>query len=153
MTAPQGWHRAPASLTPSLVDPREIMAFATFPLRRGEELCEALGRIPPDEALVTVQERGRGFRGRGEFPARPPSFEPDSELPGSSTWPYCLRGDSKPPIPMLDYWFTFRDADRAFHVFVGIGKDAPPELRREAFGLLDSLRFDPSVEPDWRSHS
>jgi hypothetical protein len=33
-TVPPGWHVAPASLTPSLVDPREILAVATFPLRR-----------------------------------------------------------------------------------------------------------------------
>jgi hypothetical protein len=52
---------------------------------------------------------------------------------------------------MLDYWFGFSDAGRAFHVFVGIGKDAPPDVRRDAFRVLDSLRFDPAVKPGWRS--
>ena len=51
----------------------------------------------------------------------------------------------------VEYWFGFGDAGRAFHVFVGVGKDAPAELRREAFAILDTLRFDPEVKPDWRS--
>jgi hypothetical protein len=52
---------------------------------------------------------------------------------------------------MLDYWFGFGDAGRAFHVLVAIGRNARPELRRDAFRILDSLRFDPSVKPDWRA--
>jgi hypothetical protein len=45
----------------------------------------------------------------------------------------------------------FGDAGRVFHVFVGVGKDAPEEVRREAFEILDTLRFDPGVKPDWQS--
>jgi hypothetical protein len=145
-TVPPGWHLAPASLTPDLVDPREILAVATFPLRRGDELCQALARIPPDQAFVTVQERAGG---RYDFPRRPDRFAPDPALPGTSTWPYMTCVAGKPPIPMLDYWFGFHDARRAFHVFVGVGKEAPAEVRREAFELLDTLRLDPAVQPDW----
>jgi hypothetical protein len=148
---PDGWHRASASLTPGLVDPREIFSVATFPLRRGDEFCESLERIPPGEAFVTIQERGLGAYGQEGFPRRPQSFEPDPDLPGSSTWPYCARGDHKPPIPMRDYWFGFSDAGRAFHVFVGVGKASPPELSRDAFGILNSLRLEPTVRPDWRA--
>jgi hypothetical protein len=150
VAVPEGWHLAEASLTPTLVDPREILAVATFPLPRGGSVCDSLERVPPAEAFVTVQERAHGADGREGFPARPASFEPDPELPGLSTWPYC-DGDAEPPIPMLDYWFGFSDAGRAFHVFVGIGEDAPSDVRREAFDLLDSLRFDPAVKPDWPS--
>ena len=148
---PPGWHRAKSSLSPSLVDPREILAIATFRLRAGEELCDALQRVPPADAFLTVQERGRGAYGEPGFPPRPRAFEPDPDLPGTSTWPYCAGGDHKPPIPMLDYWFGFSDAGRAFHVFVGVGKEAPTDVTREAFEILNSLRFDPSVTPDWRS--
>lgn len=150
VAVPADWHRANASLTPGLVDPREILSVATFPLR-GDEFCESLERVPPAEAFVTIQERGRGAYGQEGFPSRPRSFGPDPGLPGSSTWPYCAGGDGKPPIPMLDYWFGFSDAGRAFHVFVGVGKAAPPQITREAFGILNSLRFDPTVQPDWQS--
>jgi hypothetical protein len=139
-----GWHLAKRSLSPSLVDPVEILSVATFPIRRGEELCHALAGIPPDHALVTLQERSRASRGDPTFPPRPANFERDPRLPGNSELPYCLRGYRGPPIPMLDYWFGFRDAGRAFHVFVGIGKEAPEEVRREAFGILDSLRLERS---------
>jgi hypothetical protein len=29
--------------------------------------------------------------------------------------------------------------------------DAPRRVHEEAFGLLDSVRFDPAVQPDWPS--
>jgi hypothetical protein len=144
VSLPPGWHLARESLSPTLVDPTEILLVATFPIRRGQELCGALARIPPDQALVTLQERARAPRGDPTFPPRPASFEPDPRLPGKSELPYCARGHKGPPIPMLDYWFGFRDAGRAFHVFVGIGKEAPEEVRREAFGILDSLRLERS---------
>jgi hypothetical protein len=144
VSLPAGWHLAKQSLSPTLVDPKEILFAATFRIGRGHELCQALARIPPDRAIVTLQERARAARDDPTFPSRPASFEPDPRLPGKSEWPYCLRGYKEPPIPMLDYWFGFRDAGRAFHVFVGIGKEAPQDLRREAFGILDRLRVDPS---------
>jgi hypothetical protein len=34
---------------------------------------------------------------------------------------------------------------------VGVGNEAPDELRREAFAILDTLWFDPEVKPDWHS--
>jgi hypothetical protein len=144
VSLPAGWHLAKRNLSPSLVEPREVLTVATFPIRRSHQLCRALAEIPPDEALVTLQERARFARGDPTFPPRPSKFEPDSRLPGKSELPYCLRGYEGPPIPMLDYWFGFRDAGRAFHVFVGVGKKAPKEVRREAFGILDKLRLDPN---------
>jgi hypothetical protein len=144
VSLPPGWHLAKGSLSPSLVDPVEILSVATFPIHRGEELCHSLVRIPSDQAVVTIQERSGAERGDPTFRSRPANFEPDARLPGTSELPYCLHGYKGPPIPMLDYWFGFRDAGRAFHVFVGIGKETPEEVRREAFGILDGLRLDPS---------
>jgi hypothetical protein len=142
VSLPPGWHLAKQSLSPGLVEPREILFAASFRLGRRHELCRALAEIPPDRALVTLQERTRAARGDPTFPPRPASFEPDPRLPGTSEWPYCLHGYKEPPIPLLDYWFGFRDAGRAFHAFVGVGRKAPEDLRREAFGILDSLRLD-----------
>jgi hypothetical protein len=148
---PPGWDLAEQSLSPEVTDPVEVFLAASFPLDESRGLCRSLERIPPDQALVTLQERGRGAFGGPDFPPRPATFEPDPSLPGTSTWPYCASGDQQRPIPMDDYWFGFGDGGRAFHVFVGVGKEVPAELRREAFAILDTLRFDPGVKPDWQS--
>jgi hypothetical protein len=158
---PRGWHRAKWSLTPHITDPVEILTVATFQLPVGEELCcigGALARVRPAGALVTIQERGRGARGGPDFPPRPARFGPDPKLPGRSEWPSCAatprnRRRWRPlrPVPMLDYYFGFGDAGRAFHVLVAIGRAAPGSVRREAFRILDSLHFDPHVRPRWRS--
>ena len=158
---PPGWHRAKRSLTPNITDPVEILTVATFPLRSGELLCGtggALTRVRPAEALVTIQERGIGAYGGPDFPPRPARFRPDPRLPGRSEWPYCAatprherRWMPVQPVPMLDYFFGFGDAGRAFHVLVAIGRSAPAGVRGQAFRILDSLRFDPNVKPRWQS--
>jgi hypothetical protein len=158
---PLSWHRAKRSLTPNIADPVEILSVATFPLRDGEALCGtggALARVQPAGALVTVQERGRGAYGGPDFPPRPVQFQPDPALPGRSEWPYCAatppnqqRWRPVQPVPILDYYFGFGDAGRAFHVLVAIGKGAPRNIRREAFRILDNLHFDPNLKPRWES--
>jgi hypothetical protein len=158
---PLGWRRAKRSLTPDITDPVEILSVATFPLPVGGELCGtggALARVRPAGALVTVQERGVGAYGGPDFPPRPARFRPDPMLPSRSEWPYCAasprnqrRWRPVQPVPMLDYFFGFGDAGRAFHVLVAIGRAAPRRVRREAFGILDSLHIDPRVRPRWQS--
>lgn len=151
---PPNWHRAERNLTESITDPVEILTLATFPLRGHDQLCGkrgALAQVRPDGGLVTIQERGRGSAGNIDFPARPERFRPDPALPGTSAWPYCATRRGGPRVPMRDYWFGFTDSRRAFHVLVAVGEGAPPEIRRDAFRILDSLRFDPDVLPDWRS--
>src|SRR4051812_35077684 len=60
VAVPDGWHRATTSLTPSLVDPSEILAVATFPL------AAAIGCAIRSNAF-----RGRGVRdGAGARPRR-----------------------------------------------------------------------------------
>jgi hypothetical protein len=158
---PAGWHRATHSLTPNITDPVEILSVATFPLRTGQALCGvagALARVRPAGALVTIQERGIGAYGGPDFPPRPVRFQPNPQLPGRSEWPYCAavrpgqrRWSPRRPVPMLDYYFGFGDAGRAFHVLVAIGRTAPKSVRSQAFWILDRLWLDPSVKPRWRS--
>jgi hypothetical protein len=158
---PAGWYRATHTLTPSISDPVEILSIATFPFRRGQLLCTstgALARVRPAGALLSIQERGIGAYGGPDFPSRPVRFRPDPRLPGRSEWPYCAAVQPnqrryKPvrAVPMLDYYFGFSDAGRAFHVLVTIGRKAPAGVRRTAFLILDSLRFDPHVKPGWKS--
>ncbi len=45
----------------------------------------------------------------------------------------------------------FADAGRHFYALVVVGPDAPRRVHKEAFALLDSLRFDRRVQPDWPS--
>jgi hypothetical protein len=54
-------------------------------------------------------------------------------------------------LPVTDHWFGFGDAGRAFHVLVIVGRSAPEGVRREAWDILDSLRFDPDVKPAWQA--
>jgi hypothetical protein len=46
-------------------------------------------------------------------------------------------------------WLYFSDAARHFHLLVVFGRDASPGVRRDAWRILDSLRLEPDVKPDW----
>jgi hypothetical protein len=147
---PPGWQPASASLTPQLLDPREELSVGTFPLRYRETACahmpsSALDDLGPTDAFVTIQERGvdPGSTWQG-FPARPPHFGPKPE--DASEAAQCV-----PDARFADHWFTFTDGDRHFHVLVAFGPQASAATRDEAWGILDSLRVDPQVRPDWSS--
>jgi hypothetical protein len=147
---PPGWRHATASLTPGLVDPREVLSVATFPLRYRPTGCahvagRALDDLGPRDALLTLQERGRDPDSTWrDFPPRPARFGP--ELGGPSEASACV-----PSARFTDHWFAFTDGDRHFHVLVAFGPQAPFAVRGEAWSILDSLRIDPRVRPDWRS--
>src|SRR6201999_3777083 len=73
---PSGWQAARVSLTPHLVDPREELAVATFPLRYRPTACahmpgSALADLGPRDAFVTLMERRRHS---AVFPPRPADF-------------------------------------------------------------------------------
>jgi hypothetical protein len=147
---PPGWQRATVDLTPNLADPREILSVATFPLAYRPTLCahvagSALESLGPRGAFVTVQERGLdpGSTWPG-FPARPARFGP--ALGGRSEAAECV-----PAARFTDHWFAFTSDGRHFHVLVAFGLRTPPEVQRQAWEILDRLRIDPAVRPDWRS--
>jgi hypothetical protein len=145
---PEGWQRATESLTPLLAEPRELLSLGTFPLHYEKRDCEhvptaALESMSEEDVLLTILERAAPGRSVSEdFPPRPASFafEPDR----GSEAPWCVHG----PVRFADHWFTFTDAGRHFHVLVALGHSAPAELRRQAYGILDTLRVDPEVRPD-----
>jgi hypothetical protein len=150
VSLPPGWGAAAESLTPHLADPREELAVATFPLRYRETECahmpgSALEDLGPGDAFVTLQERGldAGSTWVG-FPARPAHFGADLGGPSEA-------GACTPSAHFTDHWFTFSDAGRHFHVMVAFGPQASAEVQRQAWAVLDSLRIDPGVVPDWQS--
>ena len=146
---PPGWQAASESLTPHLTDPREELAVATVPLRYRQTRCahvpgSALSDLGPGDAFVTLQERGLGVGEEPAFPARPAHFGPG--LGGASEASACVPGAS-----FADHWFGFSDGGRHFHVMVAFGPQASAEVQRQAWAILDSLRVDPGVVPDWKS--
>lgn len=138
---PVGWSVAAESLTPTLTDPREILAAGTMrDMRAAPGSCAhvpvgALQRMRSTDAFVTVRERAGG----APFPERPARFALDA--PDDVEAAGCV-GDA----PALEFhWFAFRDAARNFHVLVAFGRAVTAERRAEALALLDSLRFEPAL--------
>ncbi|MEA2408399.1 MAG: hypothetical protein QOE69_2518 [Thermoleophilaceae bacterium] len=150
VTIPPGWHRAERKLT-VLTDPVELLVAATYRTEAGAEAnCGPIGfrGFDAHQVLVMVLERGRDpASGWPDFPPRPAHFAFEQGM--SSEFADCLRTTRH--IPLKDHWFRFTDAGRHFHVLVVIGADVPPGSEAEAYRLLDSLRFDASVKPDWPS--
>jgi hypothetical protein len=147
---PAGWQQAAGKLT-RLEDPREALSVGTFPLRYRQAGCyqmpsSALDDLGAGDALVTLQERGTDPKSSWpDFPQRPTHFGP---TPGdtSSDAPACA-----PRGRFVSHWFRFTDAGRHFHVLVAFGPDASAATREQAWAILDSLRVDPAVRPDWES--
>jgi hypothetical protein len=145
---PPTWQRAERPVTPRLTEPREILSLGSFPLRYRPTNCEAFAGgaredLGPADAFLTVQERGFDHNSEWlDFPQRPKRFGPT--LSANVAEPTC--GDR----PGTDVrWFNFTDAGRHFHVLVVSGPDAAPDSRRDAWGILNTLRLDPNVKPDW----
>lgn len=152
---PAGWIRASGKLTPQITEPLEILTVATLPIADSDPhgVCEpgsrpALPAFTARDALVTLQESGRGALRINALshPPRPDRFRPEN-FPDGSTFTDCFVGD----LAVQDHWFGFADAGRAFHVLVIIGRAASIQIRDEAWSILDRLRFDPDVRPDWKA--
>ncbi len=143
---PSEWHRARRSLTPGLVDPREILSLATYPLRAkrtpGSGRCvvgfpaPALDDFGPRDAIVSIQERGS--RRGGGFPARQRPLPRSPLLLQAEGGPACARDRTR--------WISFhpfRDAGRNFYAFVAVGRSASSQTRRDVRRVLESLAFEP----------
>jgi hypothetical protein len=146
---PPGWEPARESLTPTLSDPRERFAVATYPLRYRRIGCDhmpssALADLGDGDAFVTVQERGRadGADWSG-FPQRPAHFGP-TEM-DSSEAPECVPGTA-----MSAHWLPFSAGGRHFYALLAFGPHTPAARREQAWAILDSLAVDPDVQPQWR---
>jgi hypothetical protein len=148
VSIPPGWHRATRRLTPTLTDPVEILVAATHLPERGDLDCGplALSGFDSTEAMVMLLERGlEPAAAWSDFPPRPDhfSFEPGM----GSEFTDCLRKTRG--VALKDHWFRFTDGGRHFHVLVAIGESAYPGAMADAYRMLDSLRFDAAVRPNW----
>jgi hypothetical protein len=144
VSIPPGWHRAARSLTPALTEPVEIFVAATYRPKRGDLDCGplALGGFDSDQAMVVILERGREPGADwSEFPPRPAHFGFEPGM--GSEFTDCVRKSRG--VALKDHWFRFTDSGRHFHVLVAIGASAYPGAMEDAYRLLDSMRFDPTV--------
>ena len=132
------------------MDPREEMSVGTFPLHYRQGRCAqfpsgTLEQLGPDDAFVTLQERGR-YTGSTwpDFPPRPAQFGP--QLGGGSEVEQCV-----PSASFTDHWFAFTAGGRHFDALVVFGRGASSDVQAQAWSILDSLRVDPRVQPDWQA--
>jgi hypothetical protein len=139
---PAGWYRARRNLTPQLVDPREILSAATYPLRyQRRASCRIAGCPTPalngfraTDILVSIQERVN---------ARPTTADVAIDLqPRQTGLGAGPRGCARGRVA----WYAFdnfAEAGRSLYVFVVMGERAPASRREDLERLLRSLRFSP----------
>jgi hypothetical protein len=143
VTLPAGWYRARRNLTPQLVDPREILSVATYPLRyRRGERCRipgcptpALNGFRATDILMSIQERVHARRTNGDV-----AIDLERRQAGLGAGAgSCTRGRVA--------WYAFEafaEAGRSLYVLVVVGKRAPARARADLKRLLGSLRFSPT---------
>jgi hypothetical protein len=138
---PAGWFRARRNLTPKLLEPREILSVATYPLRyRRRARCgipgcptPALNGFRATDILMSIQERVH---------ARPATEDVAIDLQrqqaGLGGTGDCTRGRVA--------WYAFEssaEAGRNLYVLVVVGTDAPATVRADLRRVLDSLSVSP----------
>jgi hypothetical protein len=139
---PAGWYRARRNLTPQLVDPREILSVATYPLRyKRRARCRipgcptpALNGFRATDILMSIQERVHA-----RTTTKDVAIDLERRQAGlGADAGSCTRGR------VVWYAFeAFAEAGRSLYVLVVVGKRAPARARADLKRLLRSLRFSP----------
>lgn len=131
-----GWQAAHVNLTPTLINPREVVSVGTLRMRptvRGgcaQLPTTAYADMGPTDGLITIQERGRGKGSLRNYPPRPDHFQIRAR-----------RGEHGCAPPSLNFQeFIFSDVGRRFYAFVALGARGPEE---EAESILDSFHAGP----------
>ncbi len=138
---PPGWHRARRNLTPQLVNPREILSVATYPLRYERRArcipgcpTPSLNGFRATDILISIQERVHAQTTTEDVAIDLTRRQPD---PGAGA-----GGCARERVG----WYAFEafaEAGRSLYVLVVVGKRAPERTRAELKRLLGSLRFRP----------
>lgn len=138
VTYPSSWHRARRSLTPTLVDPEEVLALGTSSLTPGGRKCaqfpeNAVASLGPGDALIWVSERAG--HPRVHLPPRRAHFRLDR--PERTELHACVAGRAR----FSEWPIAFRAAGRQFNAWVAIGKPVPGRRRVQAEHILDSIEL------------
>lgn len=133
---PAEWRVAPESLTPVLGFPM-VIAVSTFDAPVGGETCaqvaaNALDAIGPQDVLLTIHEMPFGYA----FGPRPDNFEAAAEFIEHGDVLECMQTDSS---RIRGGQFRFFESDRTFDVVLAMGPDAPQEVQRQAWTMLESF--------------
>ena len=140
VTFPSDWQRARRVLTPTLIEPREILSVGTVePVANHESSACAqhplrtLARVGSRDVFVTIQERTNHVsRAMADGPPQLAGTRADDgELPA------CL----KRPVRFKTYWVRFRSGARDFYAHAAIGDRVPREGVAQLQDVLDSLVF------------
>lgn len=138
---PESWTRSKHTLTPNLVDPREILSLGTFELRTGGQNCAhfaefAIGDMGPGDAFISIQEREGPLASPDvvDREARAITLEDGYETEARD----CLDH----PADFLDRLISFRDSGRWFHAYIALGSAVSAETLGEVEEILGSLRFE-----------
>lgn len=142
VTYPNDWDLASEILTPTLTDPREILAIGTYPLRPGGSSCaqypmNAIEDLGPTDALIWLTERQEVSP---DAPSRPSEFE---------TWLSAAPVDESSdclsvPKDFVHHYGEFTDAGRGFAVYVAYGASVAQQTLSELWGVLDGMHITPS---------
>lgn len=130
-----GWHAATESLTPKLLNPRELLSIGNFSMHPGGRCnhlpSRAYSEMGPRDGLITIMERRGNESGeRNAYRQRPDRFDLDNLLDSFECTP-----------PELDsHQFTFSDSGRNFYAFVALGSRGP---EKEAESILNSFDASP----------
>ncbi len=129
-----GWQMAEQSLTPKLLDPKELLTVGTLEMEPGgcaTVPMRALETMDAGDALITIQEREEGRP--EDYPPRPHRFRVSPEIGSFECAPKDLKVQP----------FLFREAGRHFYALVAVDRGAPID---EIETILDS--FEASPEPN-----
>jgi hypothetical protein len=147
LTVPVGWHATSHRFT-SLLDPRERVALASFPIddTARSRRCSPdipLGQMPRSGVLALLLEYMNPTERRHALRVdhRPERFRLGQPAMGSFD---CFPA---PPGRAGGYVFNFGDSGRAFQLLVAVGTKATPETRLAAAAALDSIRIEPCDRP------
>lgn len=140
---PAEWFAAEESLTPRLLDPRELFTIGSFPMSYEESDCarrpkSAFDAMADDDAFLSIQESTGSGASNPDYPRRY-LFDPN-EIEASEG-SACARSD-------LDvYWFPFRDSGRYFYALIAVGKDADERTASAPWFVLNNATFFPERPP------
>lgn len=139
---PEEWFAAEESLTPKLVDPRELFTVGSFPLEYRENDCHnmpkpAFDSMSTEGAFLSIQEAG-DLKEDMSFPPRK-IFSPD-EIETTEGF-MCLEQEG------VDvFWFTFRDSGRNFYALIAVGEDADRRTASAPWFVLNNATFFPAEQ-------
>jgi hypothetical protein len=147
MSFPSSWAMSAGNLTPTLINPRELVALGTYSLNTNTSstLCPqfpaaALDAMGSGDAFISILGGAPSSNSQTDpFPARPAGgFDASSGVNLSRTdFLQCLAH----PLNGSGRWIPFSQAGRDFYLLAVIGTDASATLRSDVYTILNSIQI------------